>query len=113
VLVGDGTLGLADHAPYDAIVVAAAAPRVPPALVKQLAEGGRLVQPMGPGGNEIVAKFRKRGGWLVRGADVVGARFVPLIAGPVGDLRETALAILREYRRQLDEGAASDVVLRG
>jgi protein-L-isoaspartate(D-aspartate) O-methyltransferase len=94
VHVGDGTLGLPDQAPYDAIVVAAAAPVVPPALVDQLAEGGRLVQPMGPGGDEIVAKFRKRGGRLVREADVVGARFVPLIAGPAGDLPEPAFNLL-------------------
>jgi hypothetical protein len=92
--VGDGTLGLADHSPYDAIVVAAAATRVPPALVEQLAESGRLVQPMGPGGNEIVAKFRKRGGRLVREGDVASARFVPLIAGPGGDLREPDFNLL-------------------
>jgi len=79
VVVGDGALGLPEHAPYDAIVVAAAAPIVPPALVEQLTEGGRLVQPMGPGGDEIVTKFRKRGGRLAREATVVGARFVPLI----------------------------------
>jgi tRNA(Ser,Leu) C12 N-acetylase TAN1 len=84
VLADDGTLGLAAHAPYDAIVVAAAAPVVPAALVDQLAEGGRLVQPMGPGGNEIVERFRKRDGRLVREAAVVPARFVPLIAGPAG-----------------------------
>jgi protein-L-isoaspartate(D-aspartate) O-methyltransferase len=94
VLVGDGMLGLAAHAPYDAIVVAAAAPVVPPALVEQLTEGGRLVQPMGPGGNELVTKFRKRGGRLVREANLVNARFVPLIPGPVGDLREPAFNLL-------------------
>ncbi len=83
VVVGDGTRGLPEHAPYDAIVVAAAAPGVPPALVEQLKEDGRLVQPMGPGGSEVVTKFRKRGGRLSREASVVGASFVPLIAGPV------------------------------
>jgi len=80
VLVGDGTRGVPAHAPYDAIVVAAAAPVVPEALVEQLSEGGRLVQPMGPGGSEIVAKYRKRGGRLVWEVNVVPARFVPLIA---------------------------------
>lgn len=82
VLVADGTRGLSEHAPYDAIVVAAAAPAVPPALAEQLKDGGRLVQPMGPGGDEIVTKFRKRDGQLVQEAEVVPARFVPLIAGP-------------------------------
>jgi protein-L-isoaspartate(D-aspartate) O-methyltransferase len=85
VLVGDGTLGLPGHAPYDAIIVAAAAPVVPSALVEQLRDGGRLVQPMGPGGNEIVSKFRKRGVGLTWEANVVAARFVPLIAGPAAD----------------------------
>lgn len=87
VLVGGGTLGLPAHAPYDAIVVAAAAPVVPAALVDQLVPGGRLVQPMGTGGSEVVAKFRRRGGELVREADIVEARFVPLIAGPTGAFR--------------------------
>jgi cell division protease FtsH len=67
--------------PYDAIVVSAAAPTVAPALIEELVEDGRLVQPVGPGGDEIVVKFRKRGDRLVRTADVVGARFVPLIVG--------------------------------
>jgi protein-L-isoaspartate(D-aspartate) O-methyltransferase len=100
VLVGDGTLGLPAHAPYDAIVVAAAAPVVPPALVEQLAEGGRLVQPMGPGGNEVVVKFRKRGGRLVRETDVVGARFVPLIAGPDFNLLVSTVPVAPGRARQ-------------
>jgi protein-L-isoaspartate(D-aspartate) O-methyltransferase len=94
VLVGDGTLGLPAHAPYDAIVVAAAAPVVAPALVEQLREGGRLVQPMGPGGDELVTKFRKRDGRLAREATVVAARFVPLIAGPAGDPLEPDFNLL-------------------
>jgi protein-L-isoaspartate(D-aspartate) O-methyltransferase len=94
VVAGDGTRGLPDHAPYDAIVVAAAAPEVPPALIEQLREGGRLVQPIGPGGDEIVAGFRKRGGRLVRDADVAGARFVPLVAGAVVDLPEPDFNLL-------------------
>jgi protein-L-isoaspartate(D-aspartate) O-methyltransferase len=81
VTVGDGMLGLPSQAPFQAIVVAAAFPRVPPALVEQLAEEGRLVQPIGPGGDEIVEKFRKREGKLVRAGEVVPARFVPLIPG--------------------------------
>src|SRR5712691_4793321 len=49
VVVGDGSAGLPEHAPYDAILVAAAFPHVPAPLVEQLADGGRLVQPIGLG----------------------------------------------------------------
>jgi protein-L-isoaspartate(D-aspartate) O-methyltransferase len=79
VVVADGTLGWPAAAPYDAVVVAAAAPRVPAPLAAQLAEGGRLVQPLGPGGNEQVTLLRKRRGRLVRQGMVVGAHFVRLV----------------------------------
>jgi protein-L-isoaspartate(D-aspartate) O-methyltransferase len=79
VVVGDGSEGLAAHAPYDAILVSAAFPAVPPPLRKQLAEGGRLVQPIGYGGNEDVVLFAKRKGALVRVRSVIGAHFVPLV----------------------------------
>lgn len=78
VIAGDGTEGEAAGAPYDAIVVAAAHPLVPPPLAGQLADGGRLVQPIGPGGAEDVTLFRRRGGVLARERVVAGARFVPL-----------------------------------
>lgn len=78
VLVGDGSLGLPEHAPYDAVLVAAASPRVPPPLVEQLVEGGRLVQPIGPGGDEEVVLFEKRDGRLERRALLTGAFFVRL-----------------------------------
>jgi protein-L-isoaspartate(D-aspartate) O-methyltransferase len=79
VVVGDGTLGVPEHAPYQAIVVAAAAPSVPGPLVEQLAPGGRLVHPVGPGGHEQVTAFSKRGDRLVADARLVPARFVPLV----------------------------------
>jgi protein-L-isoaspartate(D-aspartate) O-methyltransferase len=78
VIVGDGSAGLPDHAPYDAILVAAAFPQVPPPLVEQLAEGGRLVQPIGRGGADEVVLFEKRGGVLERTRLVTGAHFVRL-----------------------------------
>jgi protein-L-isoaspartate(D-aspartate) O-methyltransferase len=81
VVVGDGTRGLPGHAPYDSIVIAAAAPAVPPALVEQLGDGGRLVQPIGRGGDELVRKFAKRDGRLVEEGTLTAASFVPLVSG--------------------------------
>ena len=80
ILQGDGTLGWPEHAPYDAIVVAAGGPEVPPALLAQLAEGGRLVIPIGrdPRDQDLVRVRRRAEGSDVR--EVLGSvRFVPLI----------------------------------
>ena len=79
VEVGDGTMGWPDRAPYDAIVVTAAGPRPPPELLGQLADGGRLVMPVGPrdGVQELVRVVR-HGDHHDR--EALGAvRFVPLI----------------------------------
>jgi protein-L-isoaspartate(D-aspartate) O-methyltransferase len=78
VVVGDGSEGLPEHAPFDAILVAAAYPRVPDPLAEQVAEGGRIVQPLGPGGAEDVVLFEKRDGELRRVRSVSGAHFVRL-----------------------------------
>lgn len=78
VVVGDGSQGLLEHAPFDAVLVAAAFPRVPPPLQEQLAEGGRLVQPIGFGGMEEVVLFEKAGGRLETRAVLTGASFVRL-----------------------------------
>jgi protein-L-isoaspartate(D-aspartate) O-methyltransferase len=78
VAMGDGTKGLPEHAPYDAILISAAFPRVPPPLVEQLALGGRLVQPIGPGGEERVVLFEKGSEGLMRRRIIVGAHFVRL-----------------------------------
>jgi protein-L-isoaspartate(D-aspartate) O-methyltransferase len=78
LVLGDGTRGLPAHAPFDAVIVAAAFPTVPPPLIEQLAEGRRLVQPIGPGGVEVVQMFEKHGGELVARRSVCGAHFVPL-----------------------------------
>lgn len=78
VVAADGTNGLPEHAPYDAILVAAAFPSVPRPLEEQLAVGRRLVQPVGPGGREKVVLFEKSALGLVRRRTIGGARFVRL-----------------------------------
>ena len=78
LIVGDGTLGLRDQAPFDAIIVTAAFPHVPPPLAGQLARRGRLVQPIGPGGREEVVLFTKDEQRLLRVRTLVPASFVRL-----------------------------------
>jgi protein-L-isoaspartate(D-aspartate) O-methyltransferase len=80
VLHGDGTLGWPEHAPYDAIVVAAGGPEVPQALLDQLAVGGRLVIPIGPDlRTQNLVRVRRRADGSVVREDLGGVRFVPLI----------------------------------
>jgi protein-L-isoaspartate(D-aspartate) O-methyltransferase len=78
VVVADGSTGYRAAAPYDAIIVAAAAPRVPDALVDQLADGGRLVLPVDRGSGQELLRVRKRGSEVQR-SSLGGVRFVPLI----------------------------------
>jgi protein-L-isoaspartate(D-aspartate) O-methyltransferase len=78
VVVGDGTQGLQDHAPYNAIAVAAAAPRIPSPLVNQLADGGRMILPVGPSEAQDLTLVAKENGAAVA-TRIEGCRFVPLI----------------------------------
>lgn len=75
--VDDGSGGWPDEAPFDAILVTAAAPSVPEALVEQLGDGARLVIPIGSGDQELVRVTRGRDG-LVR-ESLLPVRFVPLV----------------------------------
>lgn len=78
VVVGDGTLGWPESAPYDAILVAAAAPLVPPSLIEQLSEGGRLVIPIGSPEHQDLRRYRKKNGQIVL-QSLFACRFVPLV----------------------------------
>lgn len=77
VHAGDGTLGLPELAPFDAIVVTAAAPRIPPPLLEQLASGGRLVIPVGGSDHQELLQVRKSGNETTSRA-LHACRFVPL-----------------------------------
>lgn len=78
IFVGDGSNGLREYAPYDAILVSAAAPRIPQSLFQQLADGGRMVIPIGPPHAQELQLVRKRDG--EPSVEVIeGCRFVPLI----------------------------------
>jgi protein-L-isoaspartate(D-aspartate) O-methyltransferase len=77
---GDGTLGWAEHAPYDAIVIAAGGPEIPPPLLAQLAVGGRLVIPIGPTPrDQELVRVRRTGDETYTREELGGVRFVPLI----------------------------------
>jgi protein-L-isoaspartate(D-aspartate) O-methyltransferase len=78
LIVGDGSLGLADRAPFDAIAVHAAAPGEPLTLLSQLAEGGRLVAPIAAGGGDMLTVFRRDRDRFDR-EEIGPCRFVPLL----------------------------------
>lgn len=78
VVVGDGSHGIPEYAPFDAIVVSAAAPNIPNSLFQQLAEGGRMVIPVGPPQAQELQLVRKQDGRAI--IEVLeGCRFVPLV----------------------------------
>jgi protein-L-isoaspartate(D-aspartate) O-methyltransferase len=78
VVVGDGSRGLPDRAPFEAIAVHATAPGPPMSLLEQLAPGGRLVVPIASRGADMLTLYRRRDGEVV--TEVIGpCRFVPLI----------------------------------
>jgi protein-L-isoaspartate(D-aspartate) O-methyltransferase len=79
VVVGDGSVGYPPEAPYDAIAVGAAAPRVPRPLADQLAPGGRLVVPVAMSGEGEQLIRVRREGELLTSEDLGPCRFVPLV----------------------------------
>jgi protein-L-isoaspartate(D-aspartate) O-methyltransferase len=78
VQTGDGSLGWPPDAPYDAILVTAGAPYVPPPLLEQLEEGGRLVIPVGPAKQQELLRILKREGRTTQ-ESLIACRFVPLL----------------------------------
>ena len=89
---GNGYLGWPEHAPYDAIIVTAAAPYVPQALVDQLKPGGRLVLPVGQPHmyQELVVVTRDEQG-ATRTREILGVSFVPLVGEPEADINHPHL----------------------
>jgi protein-L-isoaspartate(D-aspartate) O-methyltransferase len=78
LLVGDGTIGWRKYAPYQHVVVSAASPSVPEALFDQLAEGGKLLIPLGDRSSQILTLVRKEEGQAVS-RELVECTFVPLL----------------------------------
>jgi protein-L-isoaspartate(D-aspartate) O-methyltransferase len=78
ISVGDGTLGWPEHSPYEAIIVTAAAPDVPQPLMEQLADGGRLVAPVGSRWSQVLAKVKRQGETLTK-EHLTAVAFVPLV----------------------------------
>jgi len=86
IVVGDGLAGWPERAPYDRIMVTAAAERMPETLVDQLAEGGVMLLPLGPqGGTQHIVKLTKTSTGLSR-EDLIPVRFVPLLPGQAREL---------------------------
>jgi len=82
VRVGDGMAGLREESPFDAIIVTAAAPELPPALVAQLAVGGRMVIPLGAQGEpQYLQRITLRADGTLSFARLLDVRFVPLLPG--------------------------------
>jgi protein-L-isoaspartate(D-aspartate) O-methyltransferase len=80
IVVGDGSQGLPDHAPFDAIIVSAAALEIPPALFAQLREGGRMIIPVGPPEAQLLQLVGKQDGRRTI-TNLDACRFVPLLGG--------------------------------
>jgi protein-L-isoaspartate(D-aspartate) O-methyltransferase len=86
ILIGDGLAGAPDRAPFDRIMVTAAAESIPDALVAQLADDGVLLLPLGPhGGAQDLVKLTKTAEGLKR-TDLIAVRFVPLLPGKAREL---------------------------
>ena len=115
VLHGDGTQGWAEHAPYDAILVAAGGPVVPPALLQQLAPGGALVMPLGPVDAQILVRIRRTPDGTLKFDELGDVRFVPLIGqagwqpGKPKSSERSVAGLIRETAEQLEDIESVDL----
>jgi protein-L-isoaspartate(D-aspartate) O-methyltransferase len=86
IRIGDGLAGAPDRAPFDRIIVTAAAETIPPALVEQLVDNGIMLLPLGPhGGVQRIVRVTKSGA-AIRQEELIGVRFVPLLPGQAREL---------------------------
>ncbi|HTZ03427.1 MAG TPA: protein-L-isoaspartate(D-aspartate) O-methyltransferase [Xanthobacteraceae bacterium] len=87
VLAGDGMAGAPDSAPFDRIMVTAAAEQVPQALAAQLADGGKMILPVGPRHDaQFIVKLTKQPGGGLTSENLIAVRFVPLLPGQAREL---------------------------
>jgi protein-L-isoaspartate(D-aspartate) O-methyltransferase len=87
IIVGDGIAGAPDLAPFDRIMVTAAAEEIPKVLTEQLAVGGKMVLPVGPRhGPQYIVKLSKRPNGELTREDLIAVRFVPLLPGQAREL---------------------------
>lgn len=91
VLAGDGYKGWPENAPFDAVIVTCAPEEIPKALVAQLKDGGRMILPLGPAGNQRLVILAKKAG-KVELKDDLPVRFVPMVHGKEGDRKDTKAA---------------------
>ncbi len=98
VLAHDGITGYAEHAPFDAIMVTACAPHLPPYLVPQLKEGGYLLIPITKGEEQILYRYQRQGQEVIV-EQSVSCRFVPLLNGIVQENTELADASAKNDSR--------------
>jgi protein-L-isoaspartate(D-aspartate) O-methyltransferase len=87
IMVGDGFAGVPEWAPFDRIIVTAAAEEVPPALTEQLREGGKMLLPLGPrDGTQHLVKLTKTADGGLQHENLIAVRFVPLLPGQAREL---------------------------
>jgi protein-L-isoaspartate(D-aspartate) O-methyltransferase len=87
IIVGDGFAGAPEQAPFDRIIVTAAAENIPPALVEQLGANGKIVLPLGPrNGTQHIVKLTKTAGGALERENLIAVRFVPLLPGQAREL---------------------------